>query len=91
MMKKAFAIALSAVLAIGVTACGGGQTTTREDTNAPAAAAAAANSNKKKVDPYSGAEIKIAYIAHDIGTPNNQGWKAIPTAPRNPRKSRPRS
>ena len=38
-MKKAFAIALSAVLAIGVTACGGGQTTTREDTNAPAAAA----------------------------------------------------
>ena len=75
MMKKAFAIALSAVLAIGVTACGGGQTTTREDTNAPAAAAAAANSNKKKVDPYSGAEIKIAYIAHDIGTPNNQGWK----------------
>ena len=76
MMKKAFAIALSAVLAIGVTACGGGQTTTREDTNAPAAAAAAANSNKKKVDPYSGAEIKIAYIAHDIGTPNNQGWKA---------------
>ena len=42
-MKKAFAIALSAVLAIGVTACGGGQTTTREDTNAPAAAAAAAD------------------------------------------------
>ena len=75
MMKKALALGMAAVLAFGITACGGGQTTTREDTAQPAAAAEAKNSNKKKVDPYSGEEIKIAYIAHDIGTPNNQGWK----------------
>lgn len=75
MMKKAFALGMAAVLAFSVTACGGGQTTNRTDTAAPAAASEAAASNKKKVDPYSGEEIKIAYIAHDIGTPNNQGWK----------------
>ena len=74
-MKKAFALGMAAVLAFSVTACGGGQTTNRTDTAAPAAASEAAASNKKKVDPYSGEEIKIAYIAHDIGTPNNQGWK----------------
>ena len=38
-------------------------------------AAAAGNSNKKRIDIYGGAPVKIAYIAHDIGTPNNQGWK----------------
>ncbi len=75
MMKKAFALGMAAVLAFGVTACGSGQTTSRTDTAAPAAVASTAGSNKKKVNPYSGEEIKIAYIAHDIGTPNNQGWK----------------
>lgn len=33
------------------------------------------NSTKKRIDIYGGAPVKIAYIAHDIGTPNNQGWK----------------
>ena len=37
--------------------------------------AVASTSNKKRIDVYGGAEVKIAYIAHDIGTPNNQGWK----------------
>ncbi|MBQ7561883.1 MAG: sugar ABC transporter substrate-binding protein [Synergistaceae bacterium] len=37
--------------------------------------AVAANSSKKRIDIYGGAPVKIAYIAHDIGTPNNQGWK----------------
>ena len=36
---------------------------------------AASNSSKKRIDIYGGAPVKIAYIAHDIGTPNNQGWK----------------
>jgi ABC-type sugar transport system substrate-binding protein len=75
MLKKFIAVGIAAVLTLSITACGGGQTTTREDTNAKAEQSAAASSNKKKVDPYSGEEIKIAYIAHDIGTPNNQGWK----------------
>ena len=35
----------------------------------------AGESSKKRIDVYGGAEVKIAYIAHDIGTPNNQGWK----------------
>ena len=35
----------------------------------------ASNSNKKRVDIYGGAPVKIAYVAHDVGTPNNQGWK----------------
>lgn len=74
MLKKFIAVGIVAVLTLSITACGG-QTTTREDTNAKAEQTAAASSNKKKVDPYSGEEIKIAYIAHDIGTPNNQGWK----------------
>ena len=30
---------------------------------------------EKTVDPYSGDPVKIAYVAHDLGTPNNQGWK----------------
>ena len=36
---------------------------------------ATGNSSKKRIDIYGGAPVKIAYIAHDIGTPNNQGWK----------------
>ena len=39
------------------------------------AAAAGGESNKVTVDPYSGDPVKIAYVAHDLGTPNNQGWK----------------
>ena len=37
--------------------------------------AATSQSSKKRIDVYGGAEVRIAYIAHDIGTPNNQGWK----------------
>lgn len=32
-----------------------------------------AASNKKKKDPYKD-DIKIAYVAHDLSTPNNQAW-----------------
>ena len=37
--------------------------------------AVASTSSKKRIDIYGGAPVKIAYVAHDIGTPNNQGWK----------------
>ncbi|MBR2769614.1 MAG: sugar ABC transporter substrate-binding protein [Solobacterium sp.] len=74
MIRKCMTIALSAVMAMSLAACGG-QTTTREDNGAPVAASSGGSSNKKRVDPYAGDPIKIAYIAHDIGTPNNQGWK----------------
>ena len=55
----------------------GGEKTTREDAGGGTATAAAAGgeSNKVTVDPYSGDPVKIAYVAHDLGTPNNQGWK----------------
>ena len=55
----------------------GGEKTTREDAGGGTATAAAAGgeSNKVTVDPYSGDQVKIAYVAHDLGTPNNQGWK----------------
>lgn len=74
MKKKIIAFMLAAILVLGLAACGGGGATTREDTGAKGGGTAAA-SNKKVVDPYAGEEMKIAYIAHDIGTPNNQGWK----------------
>ena len=75
MKKRVIALALTAIMALSLAACGGGGTTTREDNNASAGAAAGGSSAKVKVDPYAGDEVKIAYIAHAIGTPNNQGWK----------------
>ena len=75
MKKRVIALALTAIMALSLAACGGGGTTTREDNNASSGAAAGGSSAKVKVDPYAGDEVKIAYIAHDIGTPNNQGWK----------------
>ena len=72
-------------VAVGMAACalvacsnGTGNTAAREETTAAPAAAAAENtaaSKKVRLNPYDGeTEIKIAYIAHDISTPNNQGW-----------------
>lgn len=74
MKKRGIALLLTLILALSLAACGGG-TTTREDTAASSGGAAGGSSAKVKVDPYAGDEVKIAYIAHDIGTPNNQGWK----------------
>lgn len=77
MKKKIIAFVLAAAMALSLAACGGGEQTTREDPNAGGGGnvAAGGQSAKTKVDPYSGAEIKIAYVAHDLSTPNNQGWK----------------
>lgn len=72
----------AAVAAIGaLTACSSTGATSRDEGTTTAASAAsgttatAAASNKTRIDPYTADnEIKIAYIAHDISTPNNQGW-----------------
>ncbi|MDO4960848.1 MAG: sugar ABC transporter substrate-binding protein [Eubacteriales bacterium] len=79
-MKK-MSLALALLMAAGLTACSGGTETARTETQAAAPAAAAtteaaapaANSNKVKKNPYT-EDIKIAYIAHDLSTPNNQAW-----------------
>lgn len=78
-MKKITAVVLALALAAGLTACSGGETTREEVTTAAAVTetaagqAAAPASNKVKKDPYT-EDIKIAYIAHDLSTPNNQAW-----------------
>lgn len=75
-MKKIIATALCLMMAGSLMVGCGGEKTTREDAGGTATAAAAGGeSNKVTVDPYSGDPIKIAYVAHDLGTPNNQGWK----------------
>ena len=71
MKKKILAIALAAVMVFGITACSG-EATVRDEGGATTEASA---SNKVKKDVYSGEqEIKIAYVAHDLSTPNNQAW-----------------
>ena len=76
-MKKIIAAALCLMMAGSLMVGCGGEKTTREDAGGGTATAAAAGgeSNKVTVDPYSGDPVKIAYVAHDLGTPNNQGWK----------------
>ncbi len=76
-MKKIIATALCLMMAGSLMVGCGGEKTTREDAGGGTATAAAAGgeSNKVTVDPYSGDQVKIAYVAHDLGTPNNQGWK----------------
>jgi len=73
MRKKLIALALTAVMSLGAVACSP-QPTTRVDPNEDAVTASS-GSAKEKVDIYSGEnEVKIAYIAHDLSTPNNQAW-----------------
>jgi ABC-type sugar transport system substrate-binding protein len=76
-MKKIIATALCLMMAGSLMVGCGGEKTTREDAGGGTATAAAAGgeSNKVTVDPYSGDPVKIAYVAHDLETPNNQGWK----------------
>ena len=74
-MRKAITVVLSAIMALGLTACSALVPVVREDPYAASGTGIRGNSNKVRLDPYAGDEVKIAYIAHDIGTPNNQGWK----------------
>ncbi|MDD7174757.1 MAG: sugar ABC transporter substrate-binding protein [Clostridiales bacterium] len=63
----------SAAIAAGASVVAStGLAAARDQVTETAAAAAGA---KARLDPYSAEnKIKIAYIAHDISTPNNQGW-----------------
>ncbi len=82
-MRKLRAVVLVLALAAGLAGCSGGETTREETTKAAEATenagaagtsqGAAPTSNKVKKDPYT-EDVKIAYIAHDLSTPNNQAW-----------------
>ena len=69
-------------LAVGLAACALVACSSENATNREAGPAAtgestvaAATTAKTRLNPYDGeTETKIAYIAHDISTPNNQGW-----------------
>ncbi|HUM82388.1 MAG TPA: sugar ABC transporter substrate-binding protein [Lachnospiraceae bacterium] len=79
MFKKIAAVLLAAATVFSLAGCtatsrtsatASGTTATASGTTAASSAAA---SNKTKKDPYTDS-IKIAYIAHDLSTPNNQAW-----------------
>ncbi len=71
-MKKLIAIALAAFMTMSFVACSG-EEVSREETTTTTETTQATTSNKVKKDPYT-EDIKIAYIAHDLSTPNNQAW-----------------
>ena len=77
-MKRIFvALAVAMALTMVLSGCQI-QKTVRIDPNpnlgATASTGEGAVSAKVRKDPYSGEEIRIAYVAHDLGTPNNQAW-----------------
>ena len=87
-MKRIMTAGMAMILAVSLTACGGSETVREEKTtvakdteetkdtginNAEKTDTPAANSNKVKKNPYT-ENIKLAYIAHDLSTPNNQAW-----------------
>ena len=74
MKTRKLALLLTAILVICLV-FSGCERKTREDSGAAVGGGGGGNPNKKVVDIYGGEECKIAYIAHDLGTPNNQGWK----------------
>ena len=78
-IMKRFTTALAAVMVLTVFLSGCQiRKTVRIDPNpnlgASEAAAAGGVSNKVRKDPYAAEQIRIAYVAHDLGTPNNQAW-----------------
>lgn len=78
MKKGILALAMAAVMMVTATGCTATKTV-RVDPNAQNTATAdgavGGVSNKVKVDPYDpDNQIRIAYIAHDLSTPNNQAW-----------------
>ena len=72
MKKKLAALVMAGLMIFSLAACSG-EGTTREDAGAAATATTAAAKPAK--DVYSGeTPIRIAYVAHDLSTPNNQAW-----------------
>ena len=77
MKKKLLACLMAAATVISMAGCssGGRQEVTAAPTSATEAPGEAGKPASKKVakDPYSD-PVKLAYVAHDIGTPVNQAW-----------------
>lgn len=78
-MKRLLAMTMAMVCAFSITACSGEssgrteQAASTEQAAGNSGGAAPAASNKVVKDPYT-EDIKIAYVAHDLSTPNNQAW-----------------
>lgn len=75
-MKKFTTLALASAMILSLGVAGSAEEKVREEKvreEVGAEAAAPAESNKTLKDPYT-EDIKIAYIAHDLSTPNNQAW-----------------
>ena len=76
---KRLITALATIMAL-ITLLGGCQIqkTVRIDPNPNLGSTAATGegvvSAKPRKDPYTADQIRIAYVAHDLGTPNNQAW-----------------
>ena len=80
MRKKFSTLWLALVMGTFLVVCGSAEEVSREEQEAPAAAEetgtgeeTAAVSSKTAKNPWV-EDVKIAYVAHDIGTPNNQAW-----------------
>lgn len=76
MKKRLLALGLILTMAVSMAACGSGEAVSRDEQEAPAATETTANAStpaKEIKNPYVD-DVKIAYIAHDISTPNNQAW-----------------
>ena len=76
MKKRLLALGLILTMAVSMVACGSGEAVSREEQEAPAATETTADAStpaKEIKNPYVD-DVKIAYIAHDISTPNNQAW-----------------
>ena len=76
MKKRLLALGLILTMAVSMVACGSGEAVSRDEQEAPAATETTANASapaKEIKNPYVD-DVKIAYIAHDISTPNNQAW-----------------
>ena len=80
MRKKFSTLGLALVMGTFLVVCGSAEEVSCEEQEAPAAAEetgtgeeTAAVSSKTAKNPWV-EDVKIAYVAHDIGTPNNQAW-----------------
>ena len=78
MKRFTVALAVAMVLTMILSGCQV-QKTVRIDPNPNLGASSGTDgaggvSAKARKDPYAGEQIRIAYVAHDLGTPNNQAW-----------------
>ncbi len=73
MKNKVLALVTTLAAVISLTACSGGARQEAAPAEASVKTTEAVTSSKTAKKPYED-PIKIAYVAHDIGTPVNQAW-----------------